>query len=457
MFVNKKLLILQLLSKLQIIKYMKKIYVTLMVALTAILNLPAQDLFLRGTMNEWEAQEEWKLIQLPENLNIFTGSFYLEPDQYEFKFADISWEYYNFGYTDFDLYGNYPFLGKSIYNGDNFVINNWMGGELNVTINVATGDFSFIAPDQPDGEIPVITSTLHVCDGTEWDSFYLYIEGISGEVGRWPGIAPEGTSSINGVVYDDFNIEIPMNFSTYEIVFNDGGNNQISLDYNPDSIIQNPDTYINVRAGYAYTLYMSPHCYFPLDSRFEFYLRGSMTDWDALPEWAFSLEFEENGFQKYVVTNELPEGSYEFKIGDANWKVIDLGAFIWNQYVDISTPDYWHSISFDYKGYNFILDWEGGKIKFEVSFWPEINLIGVGDMMVMQAEDSSADRLFESATKLSYKEGIVKVPAPSNLTVFNMTGQIMINTFAESVNLLSLPSGSYIVKAEGYDIIKVMR
>lgn len=58
-------------------------------------------------------------------------------------------------------------------------------------------------------------------------------------------------------------------------------------------------------------------------SRSEFYLRGSHSNWDALDEWEFVASGEKN---VWVLRDKTIPAGTSFKVADANWGYINLGA-----------------------------------------------------------------------------------------------------------------------------------
>jgi hypothetical protein len=52
----------------------------------------------------------------------------------------------------------------------------------------------------------------------------------------------------------------------------------------------------------------------------EVFLRGSMNDWSATDRLRYA------GENRYHLETKLAAGNYEFKIGDATWNIVNIGA-----------------------------------------------------------------------------------------------------------------------------------
>lgn len=140
----------------------------------------------------------------------------------------------------------------------NLIFNNNGGGkqlpDYNVTLNQ-----DFYLELTPEGAIPFDPSnvvnhdgyTVFVADYTGWDDLYLYIWGdVNDLVGGWPGMAPTGTQTINGVTYKYFDLGASNCAAGYlsHVILNNGNGKQID-----DVVVFNldRDVYIELTASGA--------------------------------------------------------------------------------------------------------------------------------------------------------------------------------------------------------------
>ena len=94
-------------------------------------------LYVRGTMNNWNADEDWAIYPAADNEYLYEGTFYVdETDQFQFKIADENWGNFNFGaenymepiYTINEETPSYTIT--AIENGNNIFVENWAGGNI---------------------------------------------------------------------------------------------------------------------------------------------------------------------------------------------------------------------------------------------------------------------------------------------------------------------------------------
>lgn len=119
----------------------------------------------------------------------------------------------------------------------NLIFNNNGNGEQLGDYNV-TLDQDYYLELTPDGAVPfdpnaVVSHdgyTVYVYDATGWDELYLYMWGSVNDLnGAWPGMAPTGKQTINGVTYTYFDLGADNCDAGLEehVILNNGNGKQI--------------------------------------------------------------------------------------------------------------------------------------------------------------------------------------------------------------------------------------
>jgi hypothetical protein len=94
---------------------------------------------------------------------------------------------------------------------------------------------------EPDPEpTPGSTYTIYVEDLSGWANLYLYAWGDKEAFGGWPGAAPEGTATVDGVTYKTFSVE--GNGETENLIFNNNDGTQ----FDGPTITLDRDYYITI-------------------------------------------------------------------------------------------------------------------------------------------------------------------------------------------------------------------
>ncbi|MCH5229384.1 MAG: starch-binding protein [Muribaculaceae bacterium] len=140
------------------------------------------DLFLRGTMNNWNAMSSYALVNTENAPNVYTGSFMVyKPTEgnLEFKLGSNDWNgEYNLGVAStsetFEAYKNQP-LEIKLVNKDsaNIVITNWNGGMLNLSLNIDTFVLTINSPDQDN-----TTGIVSILDSLNGDEVIYNLQGV---------------------------------------------------------------------------------------------------------------------------------------------------------------------------------------------------------------------------------------------------------------------------------------
>ena len=148
------------------------------------------ELYVRGTMNGWEAIDQ--MIQDPENTNIYTFEFEnVEEGDVQFKIADSEWGDYNYGGEAMNVYSNKPGVQTLVFNWGNVEISNWVGGPMEITFNLSTKELTVVGNDQPEYSEPI-------------------------EPGPTPMVAPEKLYIVGTVLGNTWNIENSDMFTSVE-------------------------------------------------------------------------------------------------------------------------------------------------------------------------------------------------------------------------------------------------
>lgn len=148
----------------------------------------------------------------------------------------------------------------------NLIFNNNGGGEQLADYNV-TLDQDYYLELTPDGVINYVPSvshdgyTIYVSDLSGWDALYLYMWGTVNDLnGAWPGMAPTGTQTINGVTYKYFDLGAANCDGTLEehIILNNGNGKQID-----DVVVFNLDRDVYVELTSTGAREIDPETYDP--------------------------------------------------------------------------------------------------------------------------------------------------------------------------------------------------
>jgi len=119
--------------------------------------------------------------------------------------------------------------------GENLILNNNGGGDQadGPKATLGTNLVYSIAADKKWTLVENPSIRVYVTNNTGWDSLYLYSWGGGEYFGGWPGSAPAGKQTVNGVEYDYFNVpaEAFANAGACNFIFNN--NNGIQYENDP--------------------------------------------------------------------------------------------------------------------------------------------------------------------------------------------------------------------------------
>ena len=117
-----------------------------------------------------------------------------------------------------------------------------LGGRENVLV-YRWADY-FNTPADP-GEIVHDGYVIYVVDNSELDDLHLYAWGDAEAFGGWPGIAPTGKVTIEGVNYKYFDTGVANEGLNINLIFNFDGGTKQAPDYN---VTLNEDIYLSLAA-----------------------------------------------------------------------------------------------------------------------------------------------------------------------------------------------------------------
>ncbi len=151
---------------------------------------------------------------------------------------------------------------------ENLIFNNNGGGQQLADYNV-TLDQDYYLELTPDGVVPFDPSssiehdgfTVYVSDLSGWDSLYLYMWGTVNDLnGAWPGMAPTGKTTINGVTYTYFDLGAANCDGSLEehVILNNGNGKQID-----DVVVFNLDRDVYVELTSSSAKEIDPETYQP--------------------------------------------------------------------------------------------------------------------------------------------------------------------------------------------------
>ena len=181
------------------------------------------------------------------------------------------------------------------------------------------------------------------------------------------------------------------------------------------------------------------------------YVRGSMNNWEAQSDWAI-YPSESNPYLYSGIFN-MAAGGFEFKIADASWGTYNYGAAS-NEagLFDLVSINSFES-PLTYNGSNFnCAAWNGGEIEVAVTMDAEWKCVS---MTVSAAGSGIASSIADNGVR--YNDGLVTVSDATQITVVNMAGQKVAGGFGKEINLRNLPAGIYVVKAEGFAPVKIVK
>lgn len=153
----------------------------------------------------------------------------------------------------------------------NLIFNNNGGGKQLADYPV-TLDQDFYLELTADGVVPYDPSsnvkhdgyTVYVADNSGWDELYLYMWGDVNDLnGAWPGMAPTGTQTINGVTYTYFDLgeENCNQGLTEHIILNNGNGKQVD-----DAVVFQLDRDVYVELSSNSAKEIDPATYQPGDT-----------------------------------------------------------------------------------------------------------------------------------------------------------------------------------------------
>lgn len=467
---------------------MKKLYVTLAMAALAMPTLFAQDLYVMGTMNSWTPEESWKMTQGSGNTYSVSGTVEAntDTDNVSFKIATSDWSTYNIGSKNdnggFAVYSDKAGVVE-VENGENpgnLWCSNWNGGTMTITLDmdamtvtVTGGDSQPAAPGGPNGQViylvgspngwgindssmPLnVTSTAGVFQGSynfaAGDVTFRFYQAL----GDWDAYSVGSQENDNPIaITNDF-----INYKNYTgSCVNGKGSWQIANW--PGGVV---DMTVNLN---DMTVSFTTNVQIAVSAPEALYVRGSFNDWlndtqkYPLKDYALTASTE----NKYVYAGSFELAAlaanadpYEFKIADMNWGLYNYGALEGPNQDVVVTPEAPYIVDLEYGGANFVLSsWEGGNIYLSVTIssdWLTLEELTVS----MEEGTVSVSRNLAEAAGLRYDNGVVSANTTTNFSVYNMAGQLVARSNGNSIDLNALAAGVYMVKAEGFKTVKIVK
>ena len=153
-------------------------------------------------------------------------------------------------YTYFDLGETNTGLNLHLIPNNNNNGVQWEGDDLFFTIDqdiyvrIFDGGYEVISKDYQGGDsTPSETHYIFIEDKTGWDAITLYAWGDKEFFGGWPGVAPTGTSTVDGLTYTYW--EFTSAGESEHLIFNNNGGGEQAPDFD---VVLNKDYYLIVTA-----------------------------------------------------------------------------------------------------------------------------------------------------------------------------------------------------------------
>lgn len=149
--------------------------------------LNPETMWLVGPFNDWTiSNQEYTLEQTEDNSGIYTATFNLE-ETYDTSSSDVpeigakfkiafgeDWDTQSFGNVNsqgFNIYASNTTIETNYaVNGPNWMVNNWVGGEITVTIDLNKQTVTIECPDQPAFQYPTSVKLMGSFDS--WTQGY---------------------------------------------------------------------------------------------------------------------------------------------------------------------------------------------------------------------------------------------------------------------------------------------
>lgn len=425
---------------------------------------------------------DYILKQDPDNLYSFSGTFYIPEGAFDFIIQDENFKF-KYGlldkYNRISLYSDVAFINHTLRENGSFVIvDNWQGGTLSVYIDVAQELIIIETPDQPAEPKPDLYLRGTMNNWGYGDSWKLQQDSDNADIYK-------GTFQIESEYFEfkladsDWN---KYNYGTNEdqilqlysdkdytstMVYN-GGNIKV------DNWIPGGTLKITFDMSTLEITLLSPEqpTYDNGDNEgsedednVDLYLRGTMNDWGCGDSW--KLQQDSDNPDIYKGSFKIDYGYFEFKLADQDWNKYKYGLnedAILQLYSD---KDYISTLVYD--GNNIKIDnWNPSgtlEITFDISTL-EMTLISPDQPTYDNGDDDGdnegsegIESFYMDSNQLSYDKatGSIKSPSFTIFYVLNINGDLIKIEEGESINIKNLTKGIYVVKANGYKPIKMVR
>ena len=152
-------------------------------------------------------------------------------------------------YTYFDLGETNTGLNLHLIPNNNNNGVQWEGDDLFFTIDhdiyvrIFDGGYEVISKDYQGGDTPSETHYIFIEDKTGWDTIALYAWGDKEFFGGWPGVAPTGEKTVDGVNYTFW--EFTSSGESEHLIFNNNGGGEQAPDFD---VVLDKDYYLIVTA-----------------------------------------------------------------------------------------------------------------------------------------------------------------------------------------------------------------
>ena len=152
-------------------------------------------------------------------------------------------------YTYFDLGETNTGLNLHLIPNNNNNGVQWEGDDLFFTIDhdiyvrIFDGGYEVISKDYQGGDTPSETHYIFIEDKTGWDTIALYAWGDKEFFGDWPGVAPTGEKTVDGVNYTFW--EFTSAGEEEHLIFNNNGSGEQAPDFD---VVLDKDYYLIVTA-----------------------------------------------------------------------------------------------------------------------------------------------------------------------------------------------------------------
>ena len=272
----------------------------------------AAEVFLRGDMNGWGTADAFAY----DGNGMYSVTVFLEPGDYQFKFADADWGAVNYGADDGAMTLD---MAKTLaHNAGNLSLTVEMASDYRFTIDASTADAPVLTISDA---APYAGSTVLLRgDMNGWDEstaltymgegiYAVAVELAAGDYGFKLASADWSTVNLGAAAADATAVTIDEALALA----------QDSQD-NLGITIEDATSYLFVLdASDVSSPFLSVH-YEEVFYGSTALLRGDMNGWDE------STAFNYDGSGMYSVTVNLTAGTYGFKVASSDWATINLGA-----------------------------------------------------------------------------------------------------------------------------------